>query len=72
MVGIFRTISGNTLNAHSHTSIIIGFPSFIAFFKSPAKPSKKNLNLVKEKKNTYRGKEEKSITFSQKMDLSQR
>jgi hypothetical protein len=27
-----------------HTSIIIGFPSFIAFFKSPAKPLKQALN----------------------------
>ena len=28
-----------------HTSIIIGFPSFMAFFKSPAKPSKRQYKV---------------------------
>lgn len=28
----------------NHTSMIIGFPSFIAFFKSPAKPRKERQN----------------------------
>jgi len=31
----------NVHNKRQHTSIIIGFPSFMAFFKSPAKPSER-------------------------------
>jgi hypothetical protein len=56
-----------------HTSIIIGFPSFIAFFKSPANPGKQMFqNEIIDQQTSIKCQEKLSLQKEELLDFSHR